>query len=289
MAFLEVIGELFGFTDSKGWSLVAQDSGFNVEFKGQFIAENMAEGTGSVLGESTTVGKDIPDQQWLHGEAESFTFTSRLWASSSFVNIKQQVELLKSFSKRDKKLKRAPIFLFTAGTEIGFTCFVQGIRFQYDELKVDGSLQGAVISLTLLKLEETITQDAATSLASQIKFAAGIVAGGIGIAKQVGRLTNIPGGSLHTIDRTVRVKEGDSYESIAAAEYGDAILGDILRRVQPEKARIFPNDIVQLVEPTEITQIPVTQQSVALKNTVENLALREEFIDLRNRSTTIFV
>lgn len=289
MAFLEVIGELFGFSDSKGWSLVGQDSGFDIEFKGEFISENMVEGVGSVLGENTTINKDKPNQQWLHGEQDTFTFQTRLWASNSFTNIKAQVELLKSFVKRNKQLKRAPIFLFTAGTEIGFTCFVRGARFQYDELRSDGSLRGAVVNIALLKLEETITEDAATSLASQIKFAAGVVAGGIGIAKQVGRLKNIPGGSLHTIDRTVTVKEGDTYESIAQAEYGDALLGDILRRVQPEKATLTPGDKVELVEPTEITQIPITPQSVALKKTLENQVLLEEFVELRDRSTTIFV
>lgn len=290
MAFLDVVGELFGFSDSKGWSLVGQDKGIDqLEFKGQFIAENMSEQIGSVLAETTTVNKDKPNQQWISGASEVFTFNTRLFASSSFKNIKQQVETLKSFSRRNKDLKRAPIFLFTSGTEIGFTCFVKGVQFTYDELKVDGSLQGAIIAVTLQKLDEIITGDASRSLASQIKFAAGIVVGAAGIASQLGRVINIPGFSLHTIDRVVRVIDGDTFESIAAAEYGDALLGDILRRVQPEKANLLANDTVQLLESSEISEIAVTQQSVSLKNTQENLALREEFFELRNRKTTIFV
>lgn len=290
MAFLEVVGELFGFSDRKGWSLIGQDAGIEqLEFKGQFIAENMGENIGSALGETTTVGKGRPNQQWLHGDSETFTFTSRLFASNSFQNIKQQVETLKSFSRRNKDLKRAPIFLFTAGTEIGFTCFVKGVQIQYDELKVDGSLQGIIANITLQKLEEIITGDASTSLASQIKFAAGIVAGAAGILDQVGRVVDIPGFSLHTLDRIVEVVDGDTFESIAAAEYGDALLGDILRRVQPDKVNLVSGDKVQLIEPTEVSEIAVTQQSVALKNTLENLALREEFFELRNRKTTIFV
>lgn len=290
MAFLETVGELFGFSDSKGWSLVGQDKGVSqLEFKGQFIAENMSEGLGSALGETTTVNKDKPNQQWLHGNSEQFIFTSRLFASDSFKNIKQQVETLKSFTKRNKKLKRAPIFLFTAGTEIGFTCFVKNVGITYDELKVDGSLQGIIANITLQKLEEIITGDASTSLASQIKFAAGIVAGAAGIASQLGRVVDIPGFSLHTIDRVVKVIDGDTFESIAAAEYGDALLGDILRRVQPNKVNLVSGDTVQLIEPTEVSEIPVTQQSVSLKNTLENLTLREEFFELRNRKTTIFV
>jgi len=289
MAFLEVIGELFGFSDRKGWTLVAQDPGIKLEFKGDFISENMTETVGSILGENTTVNKQKPNQQWLGGESEPFSFQSKLFAHNSFKNIKQQVETLKSFTKRDKDLRRAPIFLFTAGTEIGFTCFVRGVRFLYDELRSDGSLRGANVSITLQKIEETITEDAATSLASQIKFAAGIISGSAGIANQLGRIINIPGGSLHTIDRTHKVIDGDTFESIADQEYGNALLGDVLRRAQPELGDLKAGDNVLLVESTEINQIRITQQAVALKNTQENLALREEFLELRNRKTTIFV
>ena len=143
--------------------------------------------------------------------------------------------------------------------------------------------------MTLQKIDEIITGDAATSLASQIKFAAGIVVGAAGIASQLGRVVDIPGFSLHTLDRIVTVVDGDTFESIAAAEYGDALLGDILRRVQPDKANLKAGDEVQLIESTEVVEIAVTQQSVALRNTLENLALREEFFELRDRKTTIFV
>lgn len=289
MAFLEVLGELFGFSDRKGWALVAQDPGIKLEFKGDFISENMSERVGAILGQNSTVNKDKPNQQWLGGENEPFTFQSRIFASNSFKNIKQQVETLKSFSRRNRELRRAPIFLFTAGTEIGFTCFVKGVLFQYDELRSDGSLRGAVVSITLEKIEDTITESAATSLASQIKFAAGIIVGAAGIANQLGRVINIPGGSLHTIDRRHKVVDGDTFESIANQEYGNALLGDILRRAQPELGDLKAGDEVLLVEGTEITQIRITQQAVALKNTQENLALREEFLELRKRKTTIFV
>src|SRR5690348_203395 len=113
MAFLEVIGELLGFSDRKGWTLEGQDPGFTTKFQGQFISENMEETIGSVLSETNTVNKPKPDFQWLHGEAEVFTFTTRLFATTSFKNIKQQTELLKSFARRQPQLKRAPRCLFT--------------------------------------------------------------------------------------------------------------------------------------------------------------------------------
>lgn len=288
MAFLDVIGELFGF-GGKTWKLTGTDPGLEQEFEGQFLAQNMEESVGAFLGETTSVNKARPDFQWIRGEAENFSFTTRLFASNSFKNIKQQTNLLKSFARRNPKLKRAPKFLFSAGTEISFTCFVRGVRFRYDELRSDGSLRGAIVDIQLQVIEDKQVGDAATSLASQIKFAAGVVAGGIGIAAQVKRIVNIPGGSPHTLDRTITVKQGQSFESIAAAEYGDAIFGDILRRVQPDKANLSPGDKIDLVEPAEIGRISVTQQSVALKNTQENLNLRELKLEARNRPTTIFI
>ena len=289
MAFLEVVGELFGFSDNKGWELVSQDLASDLTFKGQFISENMRDGVGAIINSSQALNQQAPSKSYGGGENEIFTFTSKLFANNSFKNIKQQIETLKSMAKRNKELRRPPIFLFTAGTEISFTCFVKGIGFNIGELRSDGSLRDADISITLEKILEQVTGNAATSLASQIKFAAGIVAGAAGIFAQASKLINIPGGSLHTIDKTKRVIDGDTFESIAAAEYGDALLGDILRRAQPELADLKSNDVVQLVEATEINQIAITQQSVALKNTPENLALREEFLELRNRKTTIFV
>lgn len=273
MGFLDIVGELFGF-GGKTWKLTGIDAGFEKEFEGQFLAQEMEETVGAFLGETTTVNKGSPDFQWIRGEAERFSFTTRLWASNSFKNIKQQVNLLKSFARRDTTLKRAPKFLFSAGTEISFTCFVRGVRLRYDELRIDGSLRGAIVDLELQVIEDKAVGNAATSLASQIKFAAGIVVGGVGIAQQVKRLINIPGGSLHTIGRTVTAKQGQTFESIAALEYGNALLGDILRRSQPEIANIKAGDKVNLVEPSEIIQIPITQQSISLRNTQENLSLR---------------
>ena len=288
MAFLDVVGELFGF-GGKTWTLKGQDFGFQQEFQGQFLAQNMEESVGAFLGESTSINKARPDFQWIRGEAETFSYTTRLFASNSFRNIKQQVNLLKSFARRDAQLKRAPRFLFSAGTEISFLCFVRGIRLRYDELRSDGSLRGAIVDIQLQVIEDKQVGDAATSLASQIKFAAGIVAGGIGIAAQVKRLVNIPGGSLHTLGRTITAKQGQTFESIALAEYGSAIVGDILRRVQPDKANLVAGDQVDLVEPAEVIQIPVTPQSIALKNTQENLSLRDLKLEARNRPTTIFI
>lgn len=293
MSFLSVVGELFGFSLGKSWTLSGEDSKFrSLIFEGQFTALNFAErGGNATMGEANTINSAAPNLQFLSNDAETATFQARLYATDSFQNIKQQIELLRSMKKRDPDLKRNPLMLFTFGTEIQFTCFVRGVDFQYDELRNDGSIRGCIANITLQKIEQTDqgSEAAATSLASQIKFAAGIAAAAAGIAATVKSLIDIPGGSLHTIDRTREAKQGDTFERIAAQEYGNALLGDVLRRAQPDKADLKTGDVVILVDPTEINTIEITPQSVALKATPENNALREEFLELRNRTTTIFV
>ena len=291
MAFGDVVGELFGFSSNKAWTLIGDDpQNFDLAFEGQFIPQNYRESGGdATFGEASTINKEAPNFQFLNNTGEVVTFTSRFYATDSFKNIKQQLETLRGFKKRDPDLKRPPKFLFTYGTEIAFTCLVRKVDFAYDELRSDGSIRGAIATITLQNFEQRATKAAATSLASQIKFAAGVVAGAAGIFSQVKSKINIPGASLHTIDRTRLVHSGDTFERIAQQEYGVAILGDVLRRVQPDKANLVVGDEVILIEAAEINNIDVTPQSTALKLTQENNALREEFLTLRNRKTTIFV
>lgn len=287
MAFLDIIGTAIGFSDNKGWSLEGIDQGFQLTFKGEFVAEDQQEDVGSNLGETNTINKEKPNYQWLSGEGDNFTFRSRIFARDSFKNVKQEVELLKSFAKRDPSLKRAPRCLFSSGTEIGFTCFVQSVRLRYDELRSDGSLRGAVVDVTLKPIDSTVTENAATSLQSQIKFAAGVVAATAQIKQVAKGLINIPGASLHTIGRKYTANYGDTFEEVAKREYGNALVGDVLRRAQPELEPLQPNNKVTLVESAEIVQITVTPQSVALKNTPKNLELRKTKFSARNRRTTI--
>ena len=293
MAFLEVVGELFGYSDNKTWSIVGDDVGYeDLQFSGQFPAQNYSERGGNAnLGESTTLNKSEPNYQWLYGDGEIVSFRARLFALNSFKNIKQQIETLKSFKKRKSDLKRPPKFLFSYGTEIQFTCFIRQIDYEYDELRNDGSIRGAIVNITLQKLDDTLigTESASTSLASQVKFVAGVVGASAGITGQIKNKIKIPFFSVHTLDKTIKAKDGDTFESIAQKQYGNAILGDLLRNTQPDKVNLKAGDDIILLDPIEINEIAVTQRSVPLKATPENSSLRDEFLGFKNTTTTIFV
>jgi hypothetical protein len=149
--------------------------------------------------------------------------------------------------------------------------------------------------MQLKKLDPAnLAQSQGVSLAAGLKAAFGIitaVVGGVSGLSTVtrGKLINIPGGSLHTIDRTVTVKQGMSFESVARTEYGNPLLGDVLRRAQPQKADLKPGDQIILVKKEEIVQIPVTPQSVALKDAPENRLLLEGYLNLRGKPSALRV
>jgi phage protein U len=290
MSFLSVIGELTGFSNKKGWKLKNLDFPMQTPFEGDFPITDMAENVGSVISEITTVGKQTPLLQWVHGDSETITFTAVFYATTSFKNVTQKVNVLKQMARKEPKLGRTPHFLFTSGTEISHKCSIKGVRHKYTELRSDGTIRGFYADVTLQKLEaDQDTGFAPTSLASKIKFAAGIVAGAAGLYATARKLKWIPGGSLHSIERTVDVVKNMSFESIARREYGNALLGDVLRRTQPEIADLKVGDKVELVDSKEIRQIAVTPQAIALKDTQVNINLREEFLSMRNRPTKIII
>lgn len=287
MALLEVIGELFGFTDKKAWSLEMIDSP-NTKYIGQFLAENPVENVGARISNQESLNTQNPNRQWTGGEAETFTFEARIYARDSLKDIAAKIQQLKSFARKRDDLGRAPMFIFSFGTQLSFTCFVKSLGgIKYDELRSDGTLRGASFTITLEKIDERAV-DGSIGLAAKIKAVGGIISSAVGLAAGIG-LINIPGGSLHTIGRTIRAKEGDTFEGIANKEYGDALIGDVLRRANVNIANIEANDEVILVEKREIFTIDVTPQSNALKDTQEQNTLRREYLDLRGKSKKVFV
>ncbi len=174
-----------------------------------------------------------------------------------------------------------------------FEVFVRSVGgIVYDDIRSDGTIRGATLQITLEKIKNENAADVAgTSLASLITSTLGIVSTIAGAASFAAtkNAINIPGGSLHTTGKTIVAKQGMSFESIALKEYGNPLLGDILRRAQPEKANLKPGDKVILVKKEEILQMRVTPQAVALRNNQTNRTLMQEFLALRGAPATIIV
>jgi len=288
------LGEFLGISTKDVWRLKMKDSP-NTEFKGQFIAEDLTENVGSRVAENQALNQSETDKKYLSGDTETITFRTRIWATSSIKNVKESIEKLKSFARRRDDLKRAPIFTFTAGTEIQCLCFVRSVGgIRYANPRSDGTIRGAEFTVTLTKIEELQEPRQGLSIASLVKTGLGIVSAAAGIVSSLGKI-NIPGGSLHTKGKQVIVKQGQDFEHIAQREYGDALVGDILRRAHYNKPlsqikqALEIGDVIDLVDENEIFGIAVTPQSVPLIDDTVRLTNIKNHFETRGESRTIYV
>lgn len=321
MGLISQIGIATGFSNNKVWKLTSDD-GLSTQFVGQFIAENLEENVGARIGDAISVGNQNPALHWISGDIETVNFQARIFRTSaiqgevfnalsnpvgtafgalggtggpvvSTASVLDEIDKLKNFTRPNARLGRLERFLFTYGTEIEFLVFVQSVGgIKYDEIRSDGTIRGATFQIQLKKISPAnLAESAGVSLAAGLKAAFGILTtvAGAGSALNRAKLINIPGGSLHTTGKTVQVKTGMTFESIARAEYGNPLLGDILRRAQPEKADLKAGDKIILVKREEIVQIQVTPQSVALRDAPENKLLQEIFLNLRGRKAALVV
>lgn len=292
------IGEFLGISTKNVWRLKMKDLD-EQEFKGQFLAENLTENVGARISSNNSLNKQATDSKYLGGDAETITFTTRIWATHSIKNVKKSIETLKGFTRRDDSLKRAPIFTFTAGTEFQALVFVKSVGgIKYDRMRSDGSIRGATFSVALTVIEQIETKQSSLSIASLVKSGLGIVSAVQGLASggfgAFGKIS-IPGGSLHSKGKKVIVKDGETFEHLAQKEYGDALVGDVLRRAHYNKplnelkSSLEVGDVVDMVAEDEIFGIQVTPQSIPLKDNETALENIKDQFELRGGTKKVYV
>jgi nucleoid-associated protein YgaU len=272
------LADFLGVNPANTWRLKMIDPPYT-SFVGQHKAENLTEEIGSRIGEKSSLNKQQTDKTWLGGESSSVTFSTRVWASSSVKNVRETIETLRTFTRRDPQLKRAPLFVFTSGIDLQYNVFVKSIGgIQYDNARQDGTVRGVTFKLTLTVVDEVPTEQMSMSLASLCKTGLGLVTSAAASAwSSISSWINIPGGSLHAKGKKVIVRDGQTFEHIAQQEYGNAAVGDILRRVYYDnpknsiKNALQVGDYIDLVAAEDIFSVPVTPQSIALKDTKVNL------------------
>jgi len=279
-----LLSRVTGSPRGKQWSLQNKDNP-GLALQGQFAPADYTENAGAKIPEVSTVNNQEPFPQWVGGEGETSTFTARIYRPDPLAagSVRKDVESLKRATRKDPKLHRAPLFRFQWGEEIQFDCFVVSVGgIKYDEITDSGLIKGAQFQLVLRRIDK-IPQQGFSKLSDITGLTTGLkkISDVLGDAPSL--LINIFGGSLHKKGKTIKAKEGDTFESIAQLEYGDPLVGDILRRAQPEKANLVPGDEVVLVDNTEIFQVEVTQQSTALKDNEAARAVREAKFGERNR------
>lgn len=225
------------------WLLFNQDT-FEA-LSGDFEAVDLTEEPeGAEWSETFALNSAAPISAFLRGTVETLSFVCRLFDDSILPiavptrlkadKVMVKYEKLKSWSKRDELLGRPPILIFTAGAgEIAQRCKLTSIgSARFDDLGVLGEVKGVTCSLNLSRYIPYDIETAATAP---------------------------PETRYH------RARTGDFYELLAKREYGNALLGVLIRNRHPSQRRVEEGDVVRLPSYEAIADEPIRPTSVALR------------------------
>lgn len=225
---------LLKFLAAETWTLINTDD--NEALQGQFPTEDNSWDVSANYGEASSLGRQYPILQFLNGSTDRVSLKSRFRKMHEFDDsITDKVKKLVSWCRRDRQLGRPPILQFAIGDgealnlQVVLTA-VSGIKFSNPSFT--GSIREATFTINLLRFKEFSLDD-----------------------------------EEETDTRYHRTAEGETYELIAKREYGNPMLGDVIRKQseQTGKGLLVPGDVVKLPSIEGVRDTVVTQTSVPLK------------------------
>src|SRR5512135_2082540 len=195
------------------WTLESIEAGITVV--GQFSVDELQLNTvGGVYSDITSVNQSHPVTQWIRGQLETVTLNSEFFAQHKDDEVTTRFGDLLKLTRRDDVFARPPVCIFSFGTKLKMQCFLEHVaNIAFGPLRPDGTPQRIKFTLTLRNYTPNLQQptDPATP----------------------------PHQSLWRVAKT-----GDTYESIARREYGDALLGEFLRRQDTYRPALVEGDKV---------------------------------------------
>jgi len=199
----------------RGWKITNLENPRGEIIDSQFEAENLTENVGSVWGESWAINRDKSIQMFLRGTSDTITFSARFFARdiTEVRGVKTVRDKLRQWAKKDEKLGRPPLLAFQSGdAHVQMkTCIITGVSLVYDAPAFKGAFRGATLSISLREFEPF-------ELSAQ--------------------------GLFDT--RYHRSKRGDYYELLAQREYGNPLLGVVIRQRNPKLIGLDTGDVVPL-------------------------------------------
>jgi hypothetical protein len=260
------------FPENK-WILDGTEDGGPL-IEGEYVGQNLTEDIRGNWSETPTLGREQPILQFINGECDKLTMDVKAWAKfhdptgllsaaalalgidPKWGDIGDFVEQIKALPRKDPDKGRPFIFLFTMGSQIAQTVIVESVGgVRYDPIRpFDGTLRGALFRFTL-KRYTPYGQEAFSTRTNE---------------------------SL-----VVFAREGEMYEQITERVYGDAAVGEALRRRNPDKTSLSAGDQIHVPPQRTLAKEvkPLTPQSLALKR---NDAQRELLLDaLRVRGVSV--
>ncbi len=229
-------------SSSPKWRLIDLDSG--AEYIAQFPGQDVTSDEGTSYSESWSLGREDPILQWTHGNSKTVSLRARLWAESSKATIERHLEALRDTIKPDPELGRPHVYRLVHGTAVNARCVVDSLgSVSFDSLRNDGSPRGATLTITFRKYEPF-----------DIELSD----------------PNAP----PTSTRYYRLAEGETFEHASDSIYGNANLGDLIRRRNPLIDSDQTNQLVVAPEAQDIRRERLEPYSIPLVRTEDFLRIR---------------
>jgi hypothetical protein len=246
-----------GLPNFRAWHIINTDNFEEIE--GDFEAVGVTRNVTTSYSQKTTLNRQDPITQFLHGNADTLTFQGRAFAHDALLgDATEKLTKLIEWTKRDPDLGRPPVVLFFVGDADpiygDFFSIIESISdITYDSPTVTGAVRGVSFTVNLRQFTEFELET--------------------GPAPET---------------RSHNAKQGEYMELIAEAEYGNPMMGDIIRKRHPDLQLLRTGNVVGLPSFEAIRRTKVVPTSIQLQGLTKSKAspqkdLRDHHLDRLNR------
>lgn len=242
----------------RNWHIINTDTGETVD--GQFEGVAVTRNVTTSYQRTSRLNAQHPITQFLHGNADTLSFGGRIFRRDVLDGgVTESLDKLIAWTKRVEALGRPPIVLFYVGDGDpiygDFFSVIDSVTdIVFDSPLSTGAVRGATFTVNLTQYTEFT-------------------------------LVNEPPPET----RYARAKGGDYYELLAQREYGEPMLGDVVRKRHPAIQIVQAGQVIKLPSKEAIRSIPIAPTSIQLRGLTSRKsspqkALREFHLDRLNRT-----
>jgi hypothetical protein len=215
----------------KVWNLHNLDSGEILQ--GQFEAENVGRDIETNWGQFTSLNRQNPILQFLNGSADKVSFDGRFFRNHALDSTPdQKLDLLIAWTRIVPWLRRPPILQFWVGDgHMMMNCVVTNVKLTYARPDFFGGMRDVAFSVSLLEFTPFSLDDAE-----------------------------------QTDTRYARARDRDYFELLAFEEYGNPMIGDVIRKMHASLQSLEPGDVVKLPSIEGVRSKQVKQTSIPLQS-----------------------
>lgn len=225
-------------------------SGF-LPIRFQFIPDSFTRNIGSDYAEASSLNRDHPILQFTKGQLESFSFEAKLFSQSVFQEVNTLLALLIRATRRDETLKRPPLWMFIWGSAVQETVVIKSLGgIKYGPLRPDGLIRDVTLSIELARYEPFDVN-----------------------------LTDINKQDTSLLRKVM--KAATTWEAVALATYGQAILGAVLSQRQGQATPVG-GQTVALPSKSEMARATLQPKSPPLQRTEDGIAAVATLFKTRN-------